>query len=208
MPGGTSTTRSRVLSGAGSKTGGAASDEITVIGGPGEGILVSLAERLLEDMKRAMKMSDTLRVSVIRLARAAIRNAEIEKGRTLSDAEVVEVLQREVRKRKEAIEGFLAGGRNDLARREELEMAILLEYLPPPMEETELRRLIANAIAAVQAASERDLGKVMGKVMPQVKGRVDGKVVERLVREMLASSREEHPGRTDNKEGGGRVKGV
>lgn len=198
MPGGTSTTRSRVRSAVGSRTAGVASEEIAVISRAGEGVLVSLAERLLEDMKRAMKMSDTLRVSVIRLARAALRNAEIEKGRTLSDAEVVEVLQREVRKRKEAIEGFLAGGRNDLARREELEMAILMEYLPPPMEETELRGLIADAIAAVQAASERDLGKVMGKVMPQVKGRVDGKVVERLVREMLSSSREEPPGRTDN----------
>jgi uncharacterized protein YqeY len=197
-----------VRSAVGSRTAGAASEEIAVTSRPGEGVLVSLAERLLEDMKRAMKMSDSLRVSVIRLARAAIRNAEIEKGRTLSDAEVVEVLQREVRKRKEAIEGFLAGGRNDLARREELEMAILMEYLPPPMEETELRRLIADAIAAVQAVSERDLGKVMGKVMPQVKGRVDGKVVERLVREMLSSSREEPPGRTDNKEGGGRVKGA
>jgi len=198
MPGGTSTTRSRVRSAVGSRTAGVASEEIAVISRAGEGVLVSLAERLLEDMKRAMKMSDTLRVSVIRLARAALRNAEIEKGRTLSDAEVVEVLQREVRKRKEAIEGFLAGGRNDLARREELEMAILMEYLPPPMEETELRGLIADAIAAVQAASERDLGKVMRKVMPQVKGRVDGKVVERLVREMLSSSREEPPGRTDN----------
>lgn len=159
----------------------------------GGGIAVSLAERLLEDMKVAMKANDTLRVSVIRLARAAIRNAEIEKGRPLSDAEVVEVLHREIRKRKEAIEGFLAGGRNDLARREELEMAILMEYLPPPIDEAELRGLIASAIAAVQATSERDLGRVMGKVMPQVRGRADGKVVERLVREMLSSSRAERP---------------
>lgn len=144
------------------------------------------AERLEQDLRKAMRAGDALRVSTIRLARAAIHNAEIEHGRALSDEEVQEILAREMKRRREAIEAFGRGGRDDLVEKESLELAILTEYVPPPLTEGELAAIVAEAIAQVQAKDARDLGRVMAAVMPKVKGRADGSVVNRIVREQLA----------------------
>ncbi|MDQ7819441.1 MAG: GatB/YqeY domain-containing protein [Armatimonadota bacterium] len=150
---------------------------------------MSLAERLTADLHQAMRAGDTLRVSTIRLARAAVRNAEIERGHTLSDDEVIEVLTREMKRRREAIEAYTRAGRDDLARKESLELAILAEYVPPPLSAEELQRIVAEAIERVGARDARDVGRVMAAVMPQVRGRADGAAVAELVRQALGQPR-------------------
>ncbi len=150
---------------------------------------MTLADRLQTDLQRALRAGDALRVSTIRLARAAIQNAEIERGRTLSDEEIYEVLGREVKRRREAIEAFTKGKRDDLVKKESLELAVLTEYLPVPLSEDDLRAIIANAVSEVNAKDARDFGRVMAVVMPKVKGRADGKAVDRLVRALLAESK-------------------
>ncbi|MDR7556506.1 MAG: GatB/YqeY domain-containing protein [Armatimonadota bacterium] len=146
---------------------------------------VGLRERLEADLKEALRARDAIRTSTIRLARAALQNAEIDRRRPLTEAEIVEVLQREVKRRREAIEGFERGGRPDLVQREQLELAILLGYLPPGLDEAEVRRLAQEVIAEVGASSERDVGRVMGPLMRRVAGRAEGRTVERIVRELL-----------------------
>ncbi len=146
---------------------------------------MGLAERLAEDLQRALKGRDEVRVSTLRLARAAVHNAEIERGRPLTDPEVQEVLRREVKRRREAIEAYRKGGREEAARREELEMAVLLEYLPQPLTEAELRALVAQGLQETGAQGPRDAGRVVGWVMARAAGRADGKRVAELVHEAL-----------------------
>ncbi len=146
---------------------------------------MTLADRLQEDLHRALRAGDSLRVSTIRLARAAIHNASIERGRALTDAEIEEIITREMKRRREAIAAFGQGGRDDLVQKETLELAILSEYLPPQLSEADLRAIVAEAVAQVSAAGPQDMGRVMGAVMPKVKGRADGGLVSRLVREAL-----------------------
>jgi uncharacterized protein YqeY len=150
---------------------------------------MALAQQLEEDLREALRAGDAVRVSTIRLARAAIHNAEIERGRALDDDEVREVLTREGKRRRESIEAFTRGGRDDLVARESLELAILMEYLPASLSDGELRAIVTDAIAQVQAKDQRDAGRVMAAVMPKVKGRADGQAVNRLVRELLAGTR-------------------
>jgi hypothetical protein len=146
-----------------------------------------IAQRLEEDLKEALRARDTIRASTIRLAKAAMKNAEIERQRSLTDDEIIAILQHEVKRRREAIEAFARGGRDDLVEKEQLEMAILLGYLPPALSEDDLRRLAAEVAAEVGAAGERDFGRVMGQVMRKIAGRAEGKTVERIVRETLRS---------------------
>lgn len=146
---------------------------------------MALAERLAEDLRQALKNRDEVRVATLRLARAAVHNAEIERGRPLSDGEVQEVLRREVKRRREAIEAYRRGGREEAARREELEMAVLMEYLPQPLSDEELRVLVRQAVEETGASSPRDAGRVVGWVMARAQGRADGRRVAELVREVL-----------------------
>lgn len=148
---------------------------------------MTLADRLQEDLHRALRAGDGLRVSTIRLARAAIHNASIERGRALTDTEIEEIITREMKRRREAIEAFGKGGRDDLVRKETLELAILSEYLPPQLSEADLRAIVAEAVRQVQAAGPQDMGRVMAAVMPKVRGRADGGLVNRLVREALGT---------------------
>lgn len=150
---------------------------------------MSLAQRLEEDLRRSLRAGDALRVSTIRLARAAIHNAEIERGRPLDEEEIQEILAREMKRRREAIDAFARGGRDDLVHKESLELAILAEFLPKPLTEDELRTLVKEAIVQVQAKDTRDLGRVMAVMMPKVKGRAEGEAVTRLVREQLTKRR-------------------
>lgn len=145
----------------------------------------SIQERLDADLKEALRARDVVRTSTIRLARAALQNAGIERQRTLTEAEVIEILQREVKRRREAIEAFARGRRDDLAQKERLEMAILLGYLPAPLDEADLRRLVAQVAAEIGASGERDFGRLMGQVMRRVAGRAEGRTVERIVRGTL-----------------------
>lgn len=146
---------------------------------------MTIQQRLEDDLKAAMRARDALRTSTIRLARAGLKNAEIERRRPLTEPEVIEVIQREIRRRREAIEGFTRGGRTDLAAKEQLEMAILLGYLPTPLDEADLRRVVAEVVAEVGATGGREFGRVMGQVMRRVAGRAEGRTVERIVREAL-----------------------
>ncbi len=146
---------------------------------------MGLKESITSDLKQAMLARDKGRTSTLRLLIAAIRNAEIEKRRELSEDELIEVVNREVRKRKEAIAEFEKGDRPDLVDKEKKELEILKDYLPEQIPVEELRKMIGKLIDETGASSEKDLGKVMSKIMPIVKGRADGKMVNQLVREML-----------------------
>ena len=122
----------------------------------------------------------------LRLTLASLRSAEKELQRPLKEDEELQVLQRERKRRVEAAEAFRAAGRDEQAEQEERELAIIEEFMPEPVEEDELERIIDDAIAETGATSLRDLGRVMADVMPQVAGRADGSVVSQLVREKLA----------------------
>ncbi len=147
--------------------------------------MATLAERLEQDLKTSLRAGNAIRVSTIRLARAAIHNTEIERGRPLTDDEIRDVLSKEAKRRREAIEMFARGRRDDLVAKESLELAILTEYLPAALSAEEIRAVVAEAIAQVQAKGRKDMGKVMGVVMPRVKGKADGQTVNRIVQEML-----------------------
>jgi uncharacterized protein YqeY len=146
---------------------------------------MTLKEQFTEEMKQSMKSGDKLRLSTVRLLLSEIKNAEIRKKGDLTDEETLGIVAKEVRRRKEAIEGFEKGGRQDLVDKETLELGILQGYLPDQLSEEELRRIIKETIEEVGAASPADLGKVMGSLMPRVKGKADGKLVNQLTREML-----------------------
>ncbi len=149
---------------------------------------MTLVEKIKEDLKEAIRKEDRIRRSVLRLALARIKDAEIAQQRVLDDAGVMEVLVKEVKQRRESIEAFRRGNREDLVSQEEAELAILLEYLPQPLSREEIIALAQKTIAEVGAKGPGDKGKVMGRLMPQLKGRADGKEVSTIVSELLASS--------------------
>ncbi len=132
-----------------------------------------------------MKSSDKLRKKVLRMALAEIKNAEIEKREELEKPEILGILQKEVKARRETIEGAEQAQRPDLIKEAEAEIAVLEEFLPEAMTEAELRKLVEEVVAQVGAESMRDIGKVMGALIPKIKGRADGGVANKLVREMI-----------------------
>jgi uncharacterized protein YqeY len=148
---------------------------------------MSLKERLTEDMKQAMKDKEAgkLRLSVIRMVRANIKNVEIDSKQELSDDEVLNVVSKEVKMRRDSIEEFKKGNRPDLVESLEQEIDVLMKYLPEQLNETEVRTLVEQAVAEAKAVSPKDMGKVMAVLMPKVKGRADGKLVNTIVRELL-----------------------
>jgi uncharacterized protein len=147
---------------------------------------MSLIARIEDELKAAMRGRDQERTDALRLTLASLRSAEKEVQRPLKEDEELHVLQRERKRRVEAAEAFRGGGREEQAAKEERELEIIQEFMPEPVEETELERIIDDAIAETGATSLRDLGRVMADVMPQVAGRADGSVVSQLVREKLA----------------------
>jgi uncharacterized protein YqeY len=149
---------------------------------------VTLRERLKDDTTAAMRSGDALRRDVLRMAQSAIYNAEKTKRSPLTEDEVTAVLAREVKTRRESVEAFRNGGREDLATKEEAEIAILRDYLPQALTEDELRALVDEGVAATGATSARDMGKVMGWLSPRIRGRADGKVASGLVAQALAQS--------------------
>jgi uncharacterized protein len=147
---------------------------------------MSLIARIEEELKTAMRARDQERTDALRLTLASLRSAEKEVQRPLKEDEELHVLQRERKRRAEAAEAFRGGGREEQAAKEERELEIIREFMPEPVDEDELERIIDDAIAETGATSLRDLGRVMADVMPQVAGRADGSVVSQLVREKLA----------------------
>ncbi len=149
---------------------------------------MTLRERLHDDTIAAMRSGDALRRDVLRMVQNAIYNVEKSKRITLSDEDLLAVLTRETKTRRESVEAFRGGGREDLAAKEEAEIAILAEYLPEGLTEDELRTLVDQGVVETGAASARDLGKVMGWLSPRIRGRADGKVAAGLVAQALARS--------------------
>jgi uncharacterized protein YqeY len=147
---------------------------------------MSLVTRLEQEVKDAMLARDGERRDALRLILSSLKSAEKELLRPLSEDEELQVLQRERKKRHEAAEAFYAAGRTEQAEKEEGELAILEEFMPEPLAEEELERIVDNAIAENKATSMRDMGRVMADVMPQIAGRADGSAVSQLVREKLA----------------------
>lgn len=146
---------------------------------------MGLQEKLLEDMKTVMKSGDRVALETIRMLRAQLKNGSIAKGEDLSDDEVIGVLSKEARKRKESLELFRQGGRDDLVDIEERELEIITSYLPEALSPEQLEEIVDKAMNETGAESPRDMGKVMGHVMPQIKGRADGKMVQELVKKKL-----------------------
>ena len=144
---------------------------------------MSLIARMEDDLAAAMKERDGERRDALRLLLNALRTAEKELQRPLSDDEELQVLQRERKRRHEAYE---AAGREEQADKEDYELEVLEEFMPEPLSEDDVERIVDDAIAEVGATSMRDLGRVMADVMPQVAGRADGSVVSQIVREKLA----------------------
>ena len=148
---------------------------------------MSIKDLLTEDMKQAMKDKESgkLRLSVIRMARANIKNIEIDEKRELNDDEVLAVLMKEVKMRQDSLEEFTKAGRDELAEQAKQEIAIIRKYLPEQLGDDELRALVQEAIDETGAASQKDMGKVMAALMPKTKGRADGKRINAMVRELL-----------------------
>jgi uncharacterized protein len=147
---------------------------------------LSRISEIEEEIKEAMKARDAERRDALRLIVNALKNSEKELQRPLSEDEELQVLQRERKTRVEAAEAFRSGGREAQAESEERELAVLEEFMPPPLSEEEIEDIVDDAIAEVGATSMADLGRVMADVMPQTAGRADGSVVSQMVREKLA----------------------
>jgi len=135
-----------------------------------------------------MRSGDALRRDVLRMAQSAAYNLEKREQRTLSEDDYATVLAKEVKTRRESVDAFRKGGREDLVAKEEAEIAILSEYLPQQLTDDEIRALVDEAVAATGASSARDIGKVMGWLSPKTRGRADGKRVSELVAAALAAA--------------------
>lgn len=146
-----------------------------------------LSDRIDEELVRATKARDRTRLSALRMIRSALQNRRIEKRAPLADDEVVQVLSGLVKRAKESIEQFRKGRREDLVRKEEAELQVILSFLPEQMGEEEVRSRLQEIIQGVGAAGLKDLGKVMKAAMGEMKGRVDGRLVQQIARELLSS---------------------
>ncbi len=145
-----------------------------------------MREKIEKDMKEALRRGEKDRVSTLRLILSSVKNKEKEKGRALSDDEITDVLMREAKQRRESIEEFRKSGRQDLLEKEERELSIIMEYLPPQMSREEIEELARRVIEEVGAKGPSDKGKVMGRLMPMVRGRAEGRVVSEVVSDILS----------------------
>ena len=149
---------------------------------------MNLQEKIQDDLKKTLKARDETKVSTLRLLLAAVKNLEIAKGGAgykANEEDIVSVIQKEAKQRKESMEAYKAGNRQDLVDRETKELEILENYLPEQTTEDEIRSFVSQAIAKVGATSGADIGRVMGELSPQLKGRADLSLVSKIVREHL-----------------------
>jgi uncharacterized protein YqeY len=146
---------------------------------------MSLSDRLNEDMKQAMRGQEKFRLSVIRMVRSSIKNVEIDLRRSLEDNEVLDILNRELKQRKDSLQDFEKAGRDDLVEALKVEIEIIAEYMPTQLTEDEITVIVKQTIQETGASTKADMGKVMGALMPKVKGRSDGKLVNQIVQQLL-----------------------
>jgi uncharacterized protein YqeY len=147
---------------------------------------MSIEQRLLNDMNAALKAGKKEDVATIRMVRAQLKDARIAKGSDLDEADINQVLQRAVKIRKEAIEMYRQGNRQDLVDKESTELQIIQRYLPEQLTEDDLKKLIGEIISSANLSSEKDLGRLMSAIMPKVQGKADGKIVQQLAKNALA----------------------
>lgn len=148
-----------------------------------------LKDQIKEDLKKAMLAKDNVGTSTLRMLLSAVNYYEIQKGGAgyeATDEDLQSVIQKEVKQRRDSIDQFIKGGREDLVGQETKEMAVLEKYLPEQMSDEEIRMLVADAIKKTNAQNLQDMGKVMGVLMPQTKGKADGGIVSRFVKEALS----------------------
>ena len=146
---------------------------------------MNLSERLNDDMKQAMKDKDKFKLTTIRMIRASIKNAEIDLKRSLEDSEVLDILSREIKQRKDSLQEFNKAGRDDLAKDVAAEIDIIGVYLPEQLTEEEIKSIVLQTIQETGASSKAEMGKVMTALIPKVKGRADGKLVNTIVQQSL-----------------------
>jgi uncharacterized protein len=147
---------------------------------------MTFIERISQDIAAAMRGREQVRLAALRMAKSALMNREVEKGKALDDAESQQVMASLIKQRRDSIEQFRMGGRNDLADKEAAEITVLEAYLPPPIDQAALERMVDEAITETAASGAKDLGRVMKAVMPRLAGQaVDGKMVNEIVRRKL-----------------------
>lgn len=146
---------------------------------------MSLEKKLMEDLKTSMKNKDTIRKNTIILVRSAIKQIEVDERRDVSKEEIIEIISKQVKERRFAIEEFKKGNRQDLIDLTNEEIDILLKYLPEQLTEEEVEVIVSEAIKEVNASSMKDIGLVMKSVMPKVKGKTDGNIVSKIVKNKL-----------------------
>ena len=147
---------------------------------------MNLREKIQKDFIEAFKAKDETRSSVLKMLQAGIKNAEIEKGKELDDNEIIGVISKEAKKRKDSAGAFEKGGRAEMVEKEKEELEILSAYLPEQMSEDEIRELAEAAIKETGASDPKDMGKVMSVLSPKTKGRADGALVSGIVKELLS----------------------
>lgn len=146
---------------------------------------MSLKERLMADLKDAMKSKDKLRKDVITMVRASIKQKEVDERIEIDDSDITDIIAKQVKEKRASIDDFKKGNREDLVSQTEKEIEILLDYLPKQLSEDELHSIIQETIDENGITSMKDIGKLMKNVMPKVKGRADGNMVNKIVREIL-----------------------
>lgn len=147
---------------------------------------MNLSQQLQEHMKQAMRAKDKLRLATIRMVISSVKNEEISKGASLEDSEVLDIVQRELKQRKDSLQEFEKANRHDLAETVRQEIKILERYLPKQLSADELDQIVRQTIEEAGASTKADMGKVMAALMPKVKGRADGKAISKLVQELLS----------------------
>lgn len=146
---------------------------------------MSLKEKLAEDLKQAMKNKDQLRKNVITMIRADVKQTEVDKRVELNDSDIIDIISKQAKQRRDALAEFEKGGRSDLMEQAQQEIDVLLTYLPEQLSEEEIVKIVGEAISEIGAGSMKDMGKVMAAVLPKVKGKADGKLVNEAVKRLL-----------------------
>ncbi|MGF7056351.1 GatB/YqeY domain-containing protein [Brassicibacter mesophilus] len=146
---------------------------------------MSLKEKLMDDLKTSMRNRDKTRKDVVTMIRAAVKQKEVDERVELDDESIIDIISKQVKQKKDAVEDFQKGQRQDLVELTEKEIEILLEYLPLQLTEAELDEIVKAAIDEVGANTAKDIGKIMSNVLPKVKGRADGSLVNKIARQYL-----------------------
>jgi len=146
---------------------------------------MNLKEQIENDLKSSMKSGDNIVRGVLRMLSSDIKNVEINERKKVSDEKIIEIIKKNIKSRKDSIEQYTKGNREDLASQEEKELAILEKYMPAQMGEDEIRKIVVDVIKKSEAVSASDFGRIMGAVMKEISGNVDGNLVSKIVREEL-----------------------